>query len=549
MKQQSVNAETDQQGGRVLMVDEFPTTFTRSAIALHAFRSSLLAYLSTGTVTTGSLFQSAKSDPNGTPPIVMIVSETLLSSATASMDSLTAHRLLGPEISNHPCTHMIEFNPVAPTFISKALDIVVKKEARTSKRRRIPGSVIMKRLSEMGDIRSAVNSLEFLCLRGDETGDWGGRVAGKTKRNTKDSSSMTAREQESLELVTQRESTLGMFHAVGKVVYNKRDLPDTSITGPQPPPDHLQQLHRPKVSQVLVDDLMNETGTDISTFISSLHENYILSCNGSSFVDQLNDCVDYLSDSDLLDTDSRRSITSYRAGIGSARVNVQTGSTDLIRQSEISFDVAVRGLLFALPSPVSRATHPNGKKDDSHKMFFPAALRLWKKTEEIEGVVSVWRKRLESGTTLTAMDNSYPTETSSAGGVASWKRHNTLDHVQSNDPNDDPDGLPLRFIVSRNDLLLLHLPYLSQIHQPKDKHAAGLKLVTQFDGIDPPKDEDEDDLLTNGDEMRFTSQDGISAKEQQVGAGSAASAASQIPVQEPLAMEKLYISDDDIEDD
>ena len=30
-------------------------------------------------------------------------------------------------------------------------------------------------------------------------------------------------EEESLEMVTRREASLGIFHAVGKVVYNKRD--------------------------------------------------------------------------------------------------------------------------------------------------------------------------------------------------------------------------------------------------------------------------------------------------------------------------------------
>ena len=542
----------EEKGRRVLMIDDFPTTFTRSATALHAFRSSLLQYLSSGTG-MNPLLQSAKAETNGSPPIVMIISEALLSSATASLDSLTAHRLLGPEICNHPCTHMIEYNPVAPTFIGKALEAVIKKEARNSKRRRIPGPAIMKRLSEMGDIRSAVNSLEFLCLRGDDTGDWGGTVASKTKKSNKDHVNLTAREQESLELVTQRESTLGMFHAVGKVVYNKRELPDPSSTDAlTTPPDHLQHFHRPKISQVLIEELMNETGTDISTFVSSLHENYVLSCNGQSFVDTLNDCIEVLSDSDLLDTDSRRSIASYRTGVGSARPNVQIGSTDLIRQSEITFDVAVRGLLFYLPSPVSRATHPSGKKGDSHKMFFPAALRLWKKTEEIEGVASTWRRRLENGLPLDLISTSNETPQSSRIGVASWKSNNIIASAVSNgaDRNNEP---PQRLTTSRNDLMLQYLPYLNKILQPKDRSIlGGLGLVTQFAGIDTPKDEEEDD--DEELEMGLASEDVKVSVSVPIKAGTNGTqrdvlTKEHVGADDPPAMEKLYISYDDIEDD
>ena len=577
-------SKAEEAGRRLLVVDEFPTTFTRSAAALQSFRNSLLRFLSSGSGKINPIFHSSKSELSGSPPLVMIVSETLLSSASASADSFTAHRLLGPEIPNHPCTHIIEFNPIAPTFISKALDIAIKKEARVSKRRRIPGPAIMRRLSEMGDVRSAVNSLEFLCLRGDDAGDWGGRVASKSKKGDKDGMNLTALERESLELVTQRESTLGMFHAVGKVVYNKRDQPQKPSQVPVAPPDHLPQQHRPKISQVVVDDLMNEIGTDISTFISSLHENYVLSCSGAGFVEHLESSIGYLSESDLLDTDSRRSITAYRAGVGSARPTVSTGATDIIRQSEINFDVAVRGLLFALPFPVARATHPTGRKGDSHKMFFPAALRLWKKIEEIEGVLSIWRGKLEQNVSdiasigADAYKRKLPSD--EGRGVSSWKKSNIVTSPSSPSSSKNSDAIPPRFLISRSDLLTDYLPYLSKIHQQQSRTSshmrpisrggstrtpADLSIITQFEGIEASLENEEADdaeeimtvvptagaddnntVTINKNRIRMV-QDPDSVQVLFLEKKKLAELDEEAATRE--GVEKLYISEDDIEDD
>ncbi|KKY21685.1 putative cell cycle checkpoint protein rad17 [Phaeomoniella chlamydospora] len=545
-----VAADDEGAGRRLLAVDEFPTTFSRSSTTLQSFRSSLLRFLSSGSTSPGHLFRNPKNQGDGSPPVVMVVSETLLSSATASADSFTAHRLLGPEISAHPCTHIIEFNPVAPMFLNKALDNVVKKEARISRRRRIPGPAIMKRLSQMGDIRNAVNSLEFLCLKGDDTGDWGGTVASKAKRAGRNSNELSAREKESLELVTQRESTLGMFHGIGKVVYNKREAPAESSHTVHEPPDHLKHLHRPMVSQVMIDELMNETGTDISTFLSSLHENYVLSCNGNFFLEHLNDCIDYLSDSDLLDTESRRSLASYRTGIGSARPTVRTSTTDLIRQSEIDFDVAVRGILFSLPSPVARGPHPNGRKSDSHKMFFPAALRLWKKTEEVDGKVSLWRDRLERGSFDLYSRSSSGTalESSRSDGVASWKR--------SSDRVDSVKESSQRFITARSDLLLDYLPYLQKIHHLEARDSSiftDLMNITQFSGIDAPNDDEEEDDVENNLPREYNGLSMSKGRIQILKDDKATIDLLNKKIEEDTkvtdGVEKMYISEDDIEDD
>ncbi len=246
----------------IILVEEFPNTFTRSSTALQSFRSAIMQYLTANTPPLSMMHHV-----NGTfpiTPVVMVVSETLLTTSSSSADSFTAHRLLGPEILQHPGVDIIEFNAIAPTILAKALELVVQKESRKSGRRRTPGPLVLKKLGEVGDIRSAIGSLEFLCLRGDTDGDWGSKVAfGKAKKTSKDIA-LTAMEAQSLELVTRREASLGIFHAVGKVVYNKRDETSAALSVEQLP-THLSLNSRPKKSEVCVEDLIDETGTDTQT--------------------------------------------------------------------------------------------------------------------------------------------------------------------------------------------------------------------------------------------------------------------------------------------
>ncbi|KAJ5909189.1 hypothetical protein N7495_001871 [Penicillium taxi] len=438
---------------RILLVEEFPTAPNRNSSSLSAFRASLQRYLAAATdqVVSGLVH----------PPIVMIVSETLLSSASSISDNLTVHRLLGPTLYNHPSTAIIDFNAIAATFMQKALRLILEKEAQDSHRARIPGPAVLDTISEIGDIRSAISSLEFLCLKGDKTGTWGGTIA-KTKsraRMARRETSLTAMEEESLKLISQREASLGMFHAVGKIVYNKRLdpslVPAETVVLP-PPPDHLSDYHR-KVSQVAVNELIDETGTDTSTFICALHENYPPSCDGSLFTDNINACIEALSDSDLLGAD-RRSMQGARAGIGIGSMSLNAG-VDILRQDELAFQVSTRGLLFHLPYPVKRrAVAVDGRRADAHKMLYPSSLRLWKKTEEIDGLVDTWMKNMLDPT------NSHVRSSQTAeSGVKSWKSLQSRQATVSKS-----DDHPIVTMMSRHDALLTQFPYMAQIQTHRD---------------------------------------------------------------------------------
>lgn len=469
--------------GRILVVEEFPTSNT----SLQSFRSVVQQHLARAKASPGAGLSAQQS--GNEPPVVMVISETLLSSSTALSDSFTAHRLLGPEILNNPYVTTIEFNPVATTFVSKALDLVIKKEARDSKRRRIPGPAVIQRIAEMGDVRSAVNSLEFLCLRNEDGSEWSGRVAGaKARKSSKISPSLTEMEKNSLQLVSQRETTLDMFHAAGKIVYNKREDPrvqDTRAEPPPKPPDHLLHLYTPKSSLVDIEALLNETGTDIQTFISTIHENYILSCNGDSFDQSFDGCSEILSASDILNPDSRpsrRATNNPNASI--IQANLQAGSSDTLRQDEISFQVATRGVLFNLPNPVNRASVPGGKRGDNFKMFYPQSLRLWKPIEETESIVAMLSHDVGADYSLGSN-----TSLSSAAdqGVATWRSRgigNGVTHAdrEAGDGQSDEEEWPSTYQLhrSRDTMVMEILPFAQRILSAHAQDTRILDRITKF---------------------------------------------------------------------
>lgn len=567
---------------QIILIEEFPSTFTRSSTALQSFRAAILQYLAAHTPSLVSGDQGSEK----ITPMVMVISETLLTTASASADSFTAYRLLGPEILQHPGINVIEFNSIAMTILAKALDLVIQKESRKSGRRKIPGPLVLKQLAEVGDVRSAVGSLEFLCLRGDST-DWSGTVAvGKGKNGSKTEPAMTKMEEESLELVTRREASLGIFHAVGKVMYNKRVDIEPGSAAVEQLPEYLSLCSRPRKSQVMVDDLMSETGTDTQTFIAALHENYILSCGASpnsidySSIDHVNNCIDALSNSDLLAPHD----SFNPAGCGST-----TGSGgEILRQDELSFQTAVRGILFSLPYPVKRSTPAasdfrTGKSRDAHRMLYPTSLKLWRMKEEIESIIDTWVTHLKRGHSpfthsITAGAKAYAKQ--KPGSVETWvgsPQRYTSSNSQSSSRNgksrEDTSPPPLLAIgtSARTEMLLERLPYTVQTARRKIGGSSSntnitireMEKVTTFSGIGGTVED-----VDNGDEdvgedavvrVEEWATDRVGLEELPAPAkwkwkgnnnfGRKKRSGTGYEREVDLAVQKLFLSDDDIEDD
>ncbi|KAK4034015.1 Rad17 cell cycle checkpoint protein-domain-containing protein [Parachaetomium inaequale] len=565
---------------RLILVEEFPNTFMRSSSGLTGFRNAILQFLAANTPALAAFGSSYNSEP--VTPIVMVISETLLTTTSASADSFTAHRLLGPEILRHPGTGVIEFNPVAPTFLTKALELVVQKEARRSGRRRTPGPLVLQRLGEIGDIRNAISSLEFLCVKGDNEADWGSKVAfTKPKRGAKDVPALTKGEQDTLELVSQREATLGIFHAVGKVVYNKRGgdfAPGSAEAAAEALPDYMAHLSRPKRSEVAVDSLIDEIGTDTHTFISALHENYALSCEQSSpldpnsSLDYLNGCLDYLSESDLLYPSW--DVFFGGKGLGGGYMGKDSGS-HILRQDEMAFQVAVRGLLFSLPSP-----------------------------EELEGLADMWATKMLKGedggpgpppATTTPQTQGYVKDGSSAfrkaGGVngfpgshqalatssSSAKQVSNKADGQATTAHAPPPAPPPPLLslgsAARQELLLERMPYMAHIARRRKRCAFGtmrardLEKMVSFQGIGPlGAGEDEGDDAAADEESGGggpggaaeswatdrPTEEGTPRKWRGLGAilsGKTGRGRNEVEEEPSLPLQSLVISDDDIEDD
>ena len=552
---------------RIILMEEFPNTFLSTSSALRSFRSSVLQYLAFGALFTNVLPPQKRWDNLRVTPVVMIITETRLTTTTAASDSFTAHRLLGPELLSHPGVSTIEFNPVASTYLTKALDIVVRKEARQSGRRRVPGPAVLKKLGEVGDIRSAIGSLEFLCLRGEHGDGWGGRVASRAKTGAHASSALTTMETESLEMVTQRESTLGLFHAVGKVVYNKRD--DFFADGeaarrpPTQPPDHLSGHARPRTSQVSADRLIDETGTDVATFIAALHENFALSCAGSSFTHHVNGCIDALSDSDVLGA-PRGARYGSSGDYGNNR-SFQGAPSDALRQEEMCFQIAVRGLLFALPDPVKRRTHPmtakSGGKDETHQMFYPTSMRLSRQMEEMDGLVGQWTDRLRAR----GVSVGNPTDRHGRH-ITHWpsrqEQGSTVNVEDRSQPDEDnPEPFRTNLGCTKSEMIAERLPYMTMIERRNAAfaHLDGLERVTRFHGITPAGDEalDDEDVGEGALVSDWTTDSpaggngtGLAPRaslQQTVERASSLASTLVPPVAEDVG--QLYLSDDDIEDD
>lgn len=536
-------AASNDNAKRIMVIEEFPNTFSRSSSALTSFRRALLQYLANQTPPIGMFAHNAPKEP--IKPVVVIISETLLTTTSASSDSLTAHRLLGTEIIGHPGVGVIEFNSVAPTLLAKALELVVLKEARISGRKRTPGPMVLKKLGEIGDIRNAVSSLEFLCLKGDADGDWGSKVAfTKPKKSVKDGIALTKGEQETLEMVSQREATLGIFHAVGKVVYNKREEASVS-NGSETLPSYLQHHSRPKPSQVSVESLIDEIGTDTHTFIAALHENYALSCDSgdpmdlSTSIDYMNECLDYMSVADLL--------CAPQNGYGNQGFGGKDSGSHLLRQDEIMFQVAVRGMLFSLPYPVQRKPSTTMRGPDAYKMFYPVSLRIWRAREEISSLLDIWSSKLLRG------EDDMPTKDLTAGAsifrrAREEKQSPSKTQRAAPLPEAEPPT-PLFSIGSaaRRELLLERLPYMAQISRGRKSGSRqrDLEKIVSFRGVSAVNEDSdpEDDEATQAQGEGWATDkpyDGASPRKrkEKIKSGAVTSMLAQ----------KLVLSDDDIED-
>jgi cell cycle checkpoint protein len=260
-------------GGKIVLLDEIPSFAKRDP---GEFRSILRQY---GTNSCGF-------------PLVIVVSES------KKEDELKS--LLPPDVMAAMGIRQIAFNPIAPTSMVKVLTAIAKEEAANGVREfRVPDKESLGSLAESssGDIRAAINALQFACLKSDVKKCFDGVTSLAT---TSSSSSAAAKKKRlkrppsenaiSLASIGGRDPNLDMFHAIGKVLYCKREeLPEDHAL-----PAHLEEKRRrPLLSHP--QELLEKTPMTEDSFACFLHHN----C--PDFFSGMNDIADAVDTLSLAD--------------------------------------------------------------------------------------------------------------------------------------------------------------------------------------------------------------------------------------------------------
>uniref|UniRef100_A0A8C9XLN7 RAD17 checkpoint clamp loader component n=1 Tax=Sander lucioperca TaxID=283035 RepID=A0A8C9XLN7_SANLU len=278
---------------KLILVEDFPNQFYRQPGSLHDI---LRRFVKTGRC-----------------PLVFIVSDSL------SGDS--SSRFLFPrEIQEELGISSISFNPVAPTTMMKVLTRVSTLEAgKSCGRMCVPDQAVLETLcsGSSGDIRSAINSLQFSSLPDTSLEKGLGRVKDRqtslgkavSRTNQRKKKSKLTKEQDEEQAIGGKDASLFLFRALGKILHCK---PAECDTGPGLP-SHLSHHHR---EALLVDpELVVERSHMSGEFFNLyLHQNYV------DFFSQLEDvdrASEYLSDADLLTSDwtSRSTMGHYGSSV------------------------------------------------------------------------------------------------------------------------------------------------------------------------------------------------------------------------------------------
>ncbi|KAM4578231.1 cell cycle checkpoint protein RAD17 isoform 1-T1 [Fundulus diaphanus] len=267
---------------RLILVEDFPNQFYRQPCSLHDILRFFVR--------------------NCQCPMVFIVSGCR--SGEGSLRSL-----FPKEILQELHISCISFNAVAPTTMMKVLKSILYMEAEKQRHKRlhVPDKTVLELLcsGSYGDIRSAINSLQFCCL--PEKGSCSlkkppamsmDRTASLSKKRGK--GAWSTKEQEEHQAVGGKDVSLFLFRALGKILHCKRGNCEStneneSASGPGLPL-HLLQHHREAL--LVQPELIVERSQASGEFFSlCLHQNYL---DFFSEIEDVDRASEYLSDADLL---------------------------------------------------------------------------------------------------------------------------------------------------------------------------------------------------------------------------------------------------------
>ncbi|KAM9262388.1 cell cycle checkpoint protein RAD17 isoform 3-T3 [Morus bassanus] len=221
--------ESSENDKKLILVEDIPNQFYRDPSSLHEI---LRRFVRTSRC-----------------PLIFIISDNF------SGDS--NQRLLFPmEILEELCVSNISFKPVAPTNMMKVLNRIAATEASMNKEKnysleRTSLELLCRGCS--GDIRSAINSLQFCSMRDCslEKEFWSRKkrsstpkceAAAAVSKVRKKNKSDTSEDQEMIQAIGGKDASIFLFHALGKILYCKRE-PVSESEFPQLPA-HLSEYRR-----------------------------------------------------------------------------------------------------------------------------------------------------------------------------------------------------------------------------------------------------------------------------------------------------------------
>uniref|UniRef100_M3YSV4 RAD17 checkpoint clamp loader component n=1 Tax=Mustela putorius furo TaxID=9669 RepID=M3YSV4_MUSPF len=264
---------------RIILIEDLPNQFYRDSHTLHEI---LRKYVHTGRC-----------------PLIFIISDSL------SGDN--NQRLLFPkEIQEECAIANISFNPVAPTIMMKFLNRIVTVEAnKNGGNITVPDRRSLELLCQgcSGDIRSAINSLQFSSSKG-ENRLWPRKKALSSIKSSAALSKSKQRkktdrvfENQEVQAIGGKDISLFLFRALGKILYCKR-ASLAEIDSPRLP-SHLSEYERDTLL-VQPEEVVEMSHMPGELFNLYLHQNYI------DFFVEVDDLVrasDFLSFADILSSD------------------------------------------------------------------------------------------------------------------------------------------------------------------------------------------------------------------------------------------------------
>jgi DNA polymerase III delta prime subunit len=213
-------------------------------------------------------------------PVVLILSDDTLGNSSLS-------RLLSPDLLAHPNVTQIRLGAIAPTKLTKVLTAIAQAEGVAGHADAATVTAIVEKTA--GDLRSAINALQFYTTKHSAPSrpSWKQPLprlpASATANRCAKTLHQTPLQNTNIQDFGFRDVSLSLFHALGKVLHNKR-LP-------------LNQGEERGATKYDPEAVFEQASIDANLFNSFLHENYLL------FFGQIEDVenvTSYFIDADTL---------------------------------------------------------------------------------------------------------------------------------------------------------------------------------------------------------------------------------------------------------